>query len=106
MNRKQKFFEELNKESYYLQAQFKLEDEDPLYRFDIWGIISISTAIIIIKISKEALPLLDKVLDVIIKVYKRNLIPIEIKCPDGTKIHIEVPENNLNEKLEMLKKMC
>lgn len=101
------FIKELKIEAVRNDGQFYVEGEEPEYRLDIWGSIVALGASAIIKLTKEGVELIDKVIDVIAKARKGSFIPIEIKCPDGkTEIKIEGREREIREKLMVLKDLC
>lgn len=61
----------------------------------IWGVVSASGPLVILKLTTEAATAIDKVADAIRKVRSGCLVPLEITCPDGkTKIKISVREKD------------
>jgi hypothetical protein len=107
LNDREEFKNILLTEAIKSRGQFVEEGKEPQYRLDIWGIITIFEARTIIKLTSEALDVVDKVIDVIEKARQGRLIDIEITCPDGkTKMSLSAREKEAIEKLKQLKNMC
>jgi hypothetical protein len=58
-------------------------------------------------LTKEAVEVADRLIDVITKARKGVLIPLELVCPDGkTSFKIEVREKEIEVKMRSLLKLC
>jgi len=106
-NEQDRFIEKLKTTAIINNGQFQIYNEEPEYRLEIWGAISSIGPLIVIRITNEAVKVIDKVIDIIVKCKKGSLITLEIKCPDGkTEIRIEAREKEIRDKLILLKEIC
>jgi hypothetical protein len=107
LSNQEEFKNALLEEALKKRGQFVEEGKDPQYRFDVWGIITTFGASAIIKLTREALDVIDKVIEVIRNARHGKLVDIEITCPDGkTKMMISAREQQVIERLSQLKNMC
>jgi hypothetical protein len=73
----------------------------------VWGFVSASGPLVILKLTEEAAGAVDKVADAIRKVRSGCLVPLEITCPDGkTKISVSVREKDESKKVREFLRDC